>query len=264
MVILIPSFNRYATVAGICRQLLGRYWPDPPPVNEVAMAGSTWLGEVVDAVKSIRDELFLLMLDDYALCSRAKTDKIAGAAAAMERDPQIGFFPLCWYPARGRVAEPSQSEIVRLLGAPVLLQAAIWRRQWFLDLANNIDPRASAWGFEAAATQKLRTAPHFKICAFDHPEPPWLGGAFIDGFDKRDWPLPYHNLMHRGRPAPEHESFLREHGFSFPSQGAGDSIAKLAEAVGIAQVVRKVENVMGRSCGCSDRRQWLNKKLPYE
>ena len=60
------------------------------------------------------------------------------------------------------------------------------------------------------------------------------------------------------------EPFLRAHGFSCPSQGLGDTVAKLAHATGISTVVHHLEHLTQKPCGCSERRNWLNEKLPYE
>jgi|DEB0MinimDraft_12_1074336.scaffolds.fasta_scaffold10139_5 hypothetical protein len=44
------------------------------------------------------------------------------------------------------------------------------------------------------------------------------------------------------------------------SKGIGDSIEKITEATGIKKVV---ETVLGEDCGCSKRKEWLNKRFPY-
>lgn len=48
-----------------------------------------------------------------------------------------------------------------------------------------------------------------------------------------------------------------------PSKGLGDTIAKLAEATGVAKVVAKIEAVTGVDCGCQGRRELLNRLVPY-
>ena len=48
-----------------------------------------------------------------------------------------------------------------------------------------------------------------------------------------------------------------------PSQGLGDTIAKLAEATGVAKVVAKIEAVTGVDCGCHGRREALNRLVQY-
>jgi len=93
--------------------------------------------------------------------------------------------------------------------------------------------------------------------------PKWVGGTLVDGFEKGDWAVPYHNLMHRGQVAREHEGFLRAEGFAFPAEGLGDSIANVVEATGLGVMARVVERVTGRPCGCEARRRRMNERVPY-
>jgi hypothetical protein len=48
------------------------------------------------------------------------------------------------------------------------------------------------------------------------------------------------------------------------SKGLGDSIEKFTKATGIKKVVETVSKVTGKPCGCSDRRDSLNRKFPYK
>jgi len=48
------------------------------------------------------------------------------------------------------------------------------------------------------------------------------------------------------------------------SRGIGDSIEKFTKATGIKNVVDKVSNAIGKDCGCSDRRDSLNRAFPYK
>ena len=52
--------------------------------------------------------------------------------------------------------------------------------------------------------------------------------------------------------------------FNQPSRGLGDSIEKFTKATGIKTVVNKVSNAIGKDCGCSDRRDSLNRAFPYK
>jgi hypothetical protein len=202
------------------------------------------------------------MLDDYALCGPARADLIASGAQLMREDTSVGLFPLCWYPAAGREPRPGHPGIVTLTGTPILLQAGIWRRSWFLELAREMSPRTSPWGFEMAATQVAKRLGR-DICAADIPEPRYVGGHLVDGFVKTDWPLPYHNLMHGGRPEEAYEAFLYAHGFEFPSCGAGDTVAKIVRLTGLATLFHGVSQLTGRDCGCDKRRRDLNQIFPY-
>jgi hypothetical protein len=48
------------------------------------------------------------------------------------------------------------------------------------------------------------------------------------------------------------------------SKGLGDSIEKITKATGIKKVVETVNKVIGKDCGCKDRKEFLNKKFPYK
>ena len=50
-----------------------------------------------------------------------------------------------------------------------------------------------------------------------------------------------------------------------PSQGLGDTIAKITHAIGIDKVAEGVARAMGKEdCGCNKRREVLNKVFPYQ
>lgn len=49
------------------------------------------------------------------------------------------------------------------------------------------------------------------------------------------------------------------------SQGLGDTIAKVTNALGIDKLAEEVAQAMGKSdCGCSKRRHRLNELFPYK
>ncbi len=43
----------------------------------------------------------------------------------------------------------------------------------------------------------------------------------------------------------------------------GDCVAKIAHALGLDQVAEKYENATGKSCGCKERQEILNKAAPH-
>jgi hypothetical protein len=49
-----------------------------------------------------------------------------------------------------------------------------------------------------------------------------------------------------------------------PSRGLGDTIEKFTKATGIKKVVDTVAKATGKDCGCSDRRDTLNRVFPYQ
>ena len=256
MFILIPTCPTYQPIARASLALLDHYWPDHPPAvlaEDTHNAG--WVATATQALREAEDPLFLLLLDDYGVCAPPREDLIAAGIEALREDESAALFSLCWHPAQSRTPHEYDSRVVRLAGAPLLLQAAVWRRSAFLDLSQKMDPRTSAWGFESRATQLLKRTP-LTMLAANIPHPTWIGGTIPDGFDKSHWPLPYHNLMHRGQPALQYESFLHAHGLRFPSRGLGDTIAQITRATGIDQWVPK-------NCGCANRRETLNRIIPF-
>jgi hypothetical protein len=224
---------------------------------------SPWLATVTRFLRTRAEDVFLLLLDDYALCGPPRRDVIANATKLLSDDPRVGFFPLCWYPASSRSPRAGRPGIVTLGRCPILLQAGLWRRDGFLRLAARMSDNTSPWGFESAGTQLARDL-SMEVCAADIPDPAYVGGHLLDAFDKRDWPLPYHNLMHAGKPEVGHDDFLRHEGFDVPSRGLGDAIAKVARATGADRVAGAIERVTGRPCGCERRRRALNERVPFE
>ena len=48
------------------------------------------------------------------------------------------------------------------------------------------------------------------------------------------------------------------------SKGLGDSIEKITKTTGIKAFVDKVNKILGKDCGCKERKKKLNKMFPYE
>ena len=48
------------------------------------------------------------------------------------------------------------------------------------------------------------------------------------------------------------------------SKGLGDSIEKVTKTTGIKAFVDKVNKILGKDCGCEERKKKLNKMFPYE
>jgi hypothetical protein len=49
-----------------------------------------------------------------------------------------------------------------------------------------------------------------------------------------------------------------------PARGLGDSLERFTEATGIKAIVEKGAKVLKKDCGCSERRDSLNRKYPYK
>ena len=48
------------------------------------------------------------------------------------------------------------------------------------------------------------------------------------------------------------------------SKGLGDSIEKVTKTTGIKAFVDKVNKILGKDCGCKERKKKLNKMFPYK
>jgi hypothetical protein len=48
-----------------------------------------------------------------------------------------------------------------------------------------------------------------------------------------------------------------------PSRGLGDTIAKFTRATYLNALAELYEDVLGRPCGCEERRAILNRLVPY-
>ena len=47
------------------------------------------------------------------------------------------------------------------------------------------------------------------------------------------------------------------------SKGLGDSIEKITKVTGIKKVIKTVNKVTGKDCGCNERKDTLNRLFPY-
>lgn len=228
--IVMPTSNRHAHVASTSLELLDRYWPDHPPVDvihhEVAVpsakaarqfyagpqgevswcdAFSSYLAEVNQA------EFLMILLDDYALCGKVQTARISQALQIMKSDPRVAAFYLTW------IQLPSARQYNGCDGViicphwdyTVHLQAGLWRRSTLVRILGQLRG-ASCESFEITGSdiQNQLSTPELHL-AFDLP-PPAHPSLFLDSTEKTHWPMPYHNLMHRGQPDARHFDFLEK------------------------------------------------------
>jgi hypothetical protein len=47
-------------------------------------------------------------------------------------------------------------------------------------------------------------------------------------------------------------------------KGAGDLVAKITQITGIDKAVKKASKIVGKDCGCQQRREILNKLIPFK
>ena len=48
------------------------------------------------------------------------------------------------------------------------------------------------------------------------------------------------------------------------SKGLGDSIEKITKTTGLKSFVDKVNRILGKDCGCKERKKKLNQMFPYK
>lgn len=231
--IVMPTSNAYAAdVVAATLELLDEFWPEHPPVDLLhydrqpaersgvtrvfvgPQASVLWTDGLADYLdRDGDDDLLLLMLDDYGLCARPKLAAIDHAERAMLADPQIGNVHLTWQPAGPK---SRRGELLQLpkWAYSVNTQAALWRRA-LLHAALLAHPHIGSDEFELSASKWFNEtqSERYAHCQIDMPEPPRPSG-YVDETDKRHWALPYHNLMHRGRPCVRHRTFLAARGLS--------------------------------------------------
>jgi len=58
--------------------------------------------------------------------------------------------------------------------------------------------------------------------------------------------------------------FQIKNNINMKSKGLGDTIEKITKATGIKKVVDAVSEVTKKDCGCSKRKNTLNKVFPYK
>jgi Galactosyltransferase len=240
--IVMPTSNRYTRVAEASLALLDRYWPDHPPVDvirherELAAPGAvcqhyagpqsqlTWVEAMAWYLEHHnRDELVLLMLDDYALCGPPKREGYAAALEVMRADPGVASYLLTWMGAPEKGPYPGRPDTILFprWAYTVNLQAAIWRRASLLRILKACGMKVNIDTVEIAGTK------YFNEREFDTEtavganvaEPP-NPSLFLDGVEKDGWVLPYHNLVHRGVVDGRHAEFLRREGLDVAIMGA--------------------------------------------
>lgn len=47
-------------------------------------------------------------------------------------------------------------------------------------------------------------------------------------------------------------------------KGAGDLVAKVTQITGIDKAVKKASKILGKDCGCNQRREFLNRLIPLK
>lgn len=232
--IAMPTSNHHARVVPVTLELLDRYWPDHPPVDiihhEVPVASAKahrqfmagpqdatpWCDALARYLEHVnREDMLMILLDDYALCGEVKTEQVQRARTIVEADPRVTAFYLTWMQLPSTAPYESAPGV---LVCPhwdytVHLQAGVWRRSSLLRLLTQLSG-ANCDAFELAGSeiQNQLSTPELHLI-YDQPAPAHPS-LFLDSVEKTHWAVPYHNLLRRGRPDPRHDAFLRREGFA--------------------------------------------------
>jgi hypothetical protein len=229
----MPTSNSFATrVVAATLALLDEFWPQHPHVDLLhydrqpaerdcvrrvylgPQDDLTWTDGMARYLTRYHDEdLLLLMLDDYGLCAQPNLGAVGAAQRAMLADPQIGNVHLTWQPAQPKTVYGDLLQLPQWAYS-INTQAALWRRDLLLA-ALVAHPRVGSDEFELAGSQWFNESQsnRFAHCQVAIPEPPAPSG-YVDETDKTHWALPYHNLMHGGRPCERHRQFLVDRGLA--------------------------------------------------
>jgi hypothetical protein len=232
--IVMPTNDLFAPVASASLQLLGRYWPEHPPVDVICRGGSvpeelaerqirsgdregtSWCAALRSYLQTYNsDELLLLMLDDYWLLQPVDRSGLAAGQHVLLNDPDLASFALTWQPTQALPYERAERAVVFQRWAySVNTQAALWRRASLLRLLQAV-PDASIEQFElsASAYHNQHLYPREKHAGAAIPVPP-DPSDWVDDTDKTMWVFAYHNLMHRGAVDSRHRQFLATHGIT--------------------------------------------------
>ena len=238
----MPTANRYTHVADISCKLLAKYWPGHPPIDLLCLetrpqapnANIIQLGQEINYLwparfaayleHHSRDELVLIIQDDYGLFQPPRLDVIQRGIEVMQSHPECLIFHLTWQPT-GHYADPRNDgkhplpgvdnvQIMPRWAFSVNTQAALWRRADLLQIIKAIPLSVDIWSAEQSWSGWFNDNlwPRGKrMFSWAFPDPP-NGGAFVDGVDKSQWAIAYHNLYNHGNFDPRHYEFLKREG----------------------------------------------------
>ena len=199
--VLVASCDKYSDVWEPFSALWRKYWPDCP--YEVALATESpcdtrpelcfnriipctremnWGKFISTALKEIRTSHVILLCDDYFLCDRVDTGRIASLLESAEKN-RIGYLPMIQAAEYRPVFEPDPRLALYEKGQAycIALQAGIWNLEFLKFLVGQYFP--SIWAFERKGS--------FKAAESDFV----LAGTRQSAF-------PFEDCVHKGRWEP--------------------------------------------------------------
>jgi hypothetical protein len=166
--ILVVSCDNYSDIWPYFFQLFDKYWPDCPtrvflgsnvlgcdnPRIENLLIGKdiSWADSARKMVGCLPTEYFLFLLEDFFLRKPVDTKTVIDCLKALKQ-LDGGYLRLRPFPKPDRFLASYPRVGMIDIGAPyrLALQAAIWRRDIFLDL---IQPGESAWDMEIIGSRR--------------------------------------------------------------------------------------------------------------
>jgi len=190
MRIAVLTCDKYLWAARIAAHLLGKYWSPTLPVDLVGFTHpgwslpaswrfcsmgrqedypvEKWSNAVAQYLKSIDDDLVLLLLEDFWLCRRVDAEAMRLLETYMSfngRNVARMDVTTDRLYANGAVDVGPWDRLDLIKGHPdseyqISLQASIWNRGLLLEL---LAPDEMPWQFETAGCSRLRERPELQV-----------------------------------------------------------------------------------------------------
>ncbi len=112
------------------------------------------------------------------------------------------------------LCEDRRIEVLPRWAFSVNTQAGIWRRKDLLRIIGGVPLNVDIWSAEQAWSHCFHETlwqEGKRMLTWNYPDPP-QPGPWVDGVDKSEWALAYHNLSVRRQMDPRHRKFLLEEG----------------------------------------------------
>lgn len=184
-----------------------RWWPDHPGIN-ISPKIDRQKEQLLETFRGINEPYAILLFSDYRVCGPVKTLRLAECMNWMRRHPECISCSLTWEPVSKEPYDGFELLPPYNFAWPYAIngQARIWNvellRKLLLELRDDYD--------ELNVEQELgRVFANWENpVAVSYPIPaPHDINSMVDCNDKSEWIIPYHNIMHNGRP--DHPSEAR-------------------------------------------------------
>ncbi len=185
MAVVVISYDGYSDLWDDFSTLLNKYWRERPYptylVNNVKQANyagvrvincgkdTQWSARTRMAIRQIKEPYICLLLEDYFIGDEIDNNKIFEALRLIKQD-NLKYYKLNSF---SKIKAEKYQEYDYLLTIPenleygVSLQAAIWDKQYLLDLVGDGD--YNAWKFEVDRSRDSYNASHLPLkgCIYD-------------------------------------------------------------------------------------------------